>query len=176
VSTVHRADWRHCPRCAGLLEHGRPGSDRHDLLRCPACGLEIHDNPAPTASALVVREGRLLLTRRAREPRRGMWDAPGGFIDPGEHPEDALVRELAEETGLEIEVLGLVGFFLDRYGEDGVATLNVFYEARVAGGRERPADDVSEIGWFPLDALPLAEIAFENGREAIAALLRREKA
>jgi len=166
---VWRSDWRHCPRCASPLEFGERSGEQRHVLHCPACGLVIYDNPAPTASALVTDGGRLMLTRRAGEPARGMWDIPGGFIDPGEHPEQTIRRELAEETGLEVRVGELVGFFCDTYGEGGVSTLNVYYRATVAGGTEQAADDVSEIGWFPLDALPpMDEIAFENGRRAIS--------
>jgi ADP-ribose pyrophosphatase YjhB (NUDIX family) len=165
---AHRDDWVHCPRCGAPLAHDGD-------LHCPACGLVIYDNPAPTASALVLRDGRLMLTRRARPPQEGLWDLPGGFVDPLELPEDAAVRELREETGLEISVERLLGFFLDTYGDDGVATLNVYYVASVVGGDEAPADDVSEIGWFPLDSLPLGETAFPNGREAIERLRSSQK-
>jgi 8-oxo-dGTP diphosphatase len=165
---AHRADWRHCPRCASPLVHG-------EELRCPACGLVIHDNPAPTACVLVLRDDRLMLTRRARPPQEGLWDVPGGFIEPLELPEAAAVRELREETGLEIAIDSLLGFFLDVYGDDGVATLNVYFVAHVIDGREAPADDVSEIGWFPLDGVPWAEIAFPNVREAIERLRSSQK-
>jgi 8-oxo-dGTP diphosphatase len=171
-----RSDWRHCPRCASPLVFGPHAGEGSHVLHCAACGLVIHDNPAPTASALLFDDrGRLMLTRRAKPPAQGMWDVPGGFVDPGEHPKQAVRRELAEETGLTVDVGELVGFFCDRYGDDGVATLNIFYRARVTGGVERAADDVSEIAWFDLERLPsMHEIAFENGRRAVAALLRGE--
>ena len=159
--------WQHCPRCAAPLQTGSFGEHEADVLHCPACGLVVYDNPAPTASALVVRDGALLLTRRAREPLAGCWDVPGGFIEPMELPEQAVRRELLEETGLEVDVGRLLGIHTDRYG-DGAATLNLFYAVTVAGGREQPADDVSEIGWFPLAGLDPAIVAFASGREAIA--------
>jgi 8-oxo-dGTP diphosphatase len=165
--------WRHCPRCAAALATGPWGHEHADVLHCPACGLVIYDNPAPTASALVVRDGMLLLTRRAREPMAGWWDVPGGFVEPDEHPRDAARRELLEETGLEVELGEMIGVFPDRYGDDGVPTLNLFYAARVVGGEQRPADDVSEIGWFPLDRIQLEQVAFANGREAIARVLQK---
>jgi ADP-ribose pyrophosphatase YjhB (NUDIX family) len=172
---VPRPDWRHCPRCAEPLTFGPRRDEARDVLHCTSCGLVIYENPAPTASGLVLRDGRLMLTRRARPPGQGMWDVPGGFIDPLEHPEDALRRELLEETGLEIVVGGdVIAIYCDVYGEGGVATLNLFYIARVAGGIERPADDVSEIGWFAASALPAPEqIAFQNGRDAVAELVAR---
>ncbi len=64
----------------------------------------LYDNPAPTATAIVTRaDGAMLLTRRAIEPAFGMLDLPGGFIEAGEDPEQAVKRELLEETGLEID-------------------------------------------------------------------------
>jgi ADP-ribose pyrophosphatase YjhB (NUDIX family) len=167
------AGWHHCPRCRGALVFGARGDEARDVLHCPACGLVLYDNPAPTASALVVRDGRLMLTRRARQPYEGMWDVPGGFVEPLEHPEQAVRRELLEETGLEVEVGPLIGVFTDVYGEDGVATFNLYYSASVLSGDERPADDVSEIGWFPLAEVPLHEVAFANGREAIVTFVRK---
>ncbi len=160
-------DWRVCPRCAAGLRFGPVQGEDADRLHCPACGLVLYENPAPTVSAIVERDGRVLLTRRGIEPRLGMWDTPGGFIEAGEEPPDALRRELLEETGLEIEVGDFLGIYPDRYG-DGAPTLNVFYAARVVGdGDGRPRDDVTEIGWFEPDALP-AELAFPNGERALA--------
>jgi 8-oxo-dGTP diphosphatase len=114
-----------------------------------------------------------MLTRRALPPYEGMWDVPGGFVEPLEHPEQAVRRELLEETGLEVEVGSLIGIFTDVYGEDGVATFNLYYSASVLSGDERPADDVSEIGWFELADIPLNEVAFANGREAIVTFVRK---
>ena len=171
---MHRSDWRYCPRCASGLVFGAAPGEPEEVLHCPACGLVIYDNPAATASALVVHEGRLLLTRRARDPYAGMWDVPGGFVEPLEHPADAVRRELLEETGLETQVGELLGIYCDVYGAGGVTTLNLFDLAHVVGGLERPADDVSEIGWFAASALPpLDQIAFQNGRDAISELVTR---
>jgi 8-oxo-dGTP diphosphatase len=109
-------------------------------------------------------DGRVLLARRAGEPFRGRWDLPGGFLDEGEHPLDALRRELREETGLEVEPEDFVGVWTDRYGdaEDAHATLNLYWTARVVGGGEaQAADDVSELAWFRRDELPPpGELAF----------------
>jgi 8-oxo-dGTP diphosphatase len=159
-------DWHICPRCAAGLRHGRVAGEDVPRLHCTACGLVLYENPAPTVSAVVERDGRVLLTRRGIEPRLGMWDTPGGFVEAGEEPAAALRRELLEETGLTIEVGELLGIYPDRYG-DGAPTLNVFYTARVAaGGAGEPRDDVTEIGWFEPDSLP-SELAFANGERAL---------
>ncbi len=71
------------------------------LWHCESCDFEFYLNVAAAVAALITdEEGRLLVVVRAEEPRKGMWDLPGGFADPGESAEEALGRELAEELGL----------------------------------------------------------------------------
>ena len=146
-------------------------------MTCERCGLVVYAHSDPTASAVVTDgAGRVLLARRAHEPRRGAWDAPGGFLQEGEHPLDALRRELREETGLEIEPLEFLGVWMDRYGEgdDVPWTMNLYWTARVEGGQLAPADDVAELRWFALDALPEAdELAFTNVALALRAFAER---
>jgi len=157
------AEWSTCPRCRTALEH----ADRS--VSCPSCGLEEYANPAPTVSAVVRdAEGRILLARRAGEPGAGLWDLPGGFMDEGEEPLDTLRRELREETGLEIEPGEFLGGLPDRYGDDGIWTVNFYWEARLGPGEARPADDVAELAWFPASELPPREqFAFANTVELL---------
>jgi ADP-ribose pyrophosphatase YjhB (NUDIX family) len=153
-------EWRHCPRCGTDLE---PAAGRAE---CAGCGYVVYAGPVPAACALCVDAGgRILLTRRAWEPYAGMWDLPGGFLEEDEHPLDCLRRELAEETGLEVEPTEWFGAFMVPYGE-GPGTrvvVNLAWLARVVGGSERAADDVSELRWFgraelpPLDEVAMAE-------------------
>ena len=152
------ARWRFCPRCRAELTHV------DSRVECSACGFVRYANPLPAVAALVVDdEGRLLLGRRAFEPDAGMWDTIGGFLDEEEDAVDALRREVREETGLEVEVGDFVGAFSDGYGsgEDAPTALNLVYEARLVAGEPRPDDDVSDLAWFPRDALPTDdELAF----------------
>lgn len=123
-------------------------------------------NSAPTASALVLDDaGRVLLARRAHEPFAGRWDIPGGFLEEGEHPLEGLVRELKEETGLNVEPLDLFAIEMDRYGgaADAQATLNLYWLVRTTGGAPVAADDVTELAWFaPHELPPRDELAFDN--------------
>ena len=159
--------WKTCPKCGSALEFGVYEGEEVDRLHCKACGLVIYDNPAPTACALITRGDQLMLTRRGIEPALGAWDLPGGYIEVGEHPEEALIREMAEETGLEVRISALAGFFLDTYGDCGTDTLNICFHAEIVGGEEEPGSDVAEIGWFTSDLIP-DNLAFRNTREAIA--------
>lgn len=121
---------------------------------------------------LVVRDGRVLLVRRAVEPFLDHWDLPGGFLEAGEAPEDGARREVREETGLSVRPTGLVGILMDVYGPEAQPTLSICYTAEVSGGRERPGSDAAETGWFELDALP-ERLAFASTKEALELLNRQ---
>jgi ADP-ribose pyrophosphatase YjhB (NUDIX family) len=134
--------------------------------------LRHYASSKPTASGLVVDDaGRLLLARRAVEPDRGKWDLPGGFLDEGEDPLDALRRELREETGLEVEPLAFFDVVVDRYGDGEAAqhTLNLYWTCRVVSGTAAAADDVEALRWFEREELPpREELAFRNNAAVIS--------
>lgn len=159
-----------CSACGTKLP-GRPP------VTCPACGAEHYANSKPCAGALIMRDGRLLLLRRAIDPWRGRWDIPGGFCDAEEHPIDTAAREAREETGLDVEVTGFLGLWLDRYPDpaepdDPMVTLNAYYHARAGAEVGHPdAAETSELAWFEPDALP-EEIAFPHHAEAVLAAWR----
>lgn len=105
--------------------------------------------PEIAVGAIAVRDGSLLMIKRAHDPAAGLWSLPGGRVEHGESLADALVREVAEETGLEIEVGDLAGI-LEVVGETHYVILDYF--ARVTGAAEPfPSDDVSEARWIPFD-------------------------
>jgi 8-oxo-dGTP pyrophosphatase MutT (NUDIX family) len=121
----------------------------------------------PSVTALVFDDaGRVLLVRDANG---GVWVAPGGAVDPDEAPQDALVREVWEETGLTVEPVRLCGAFSGpetrvRYANgDEVMYVMSLYECRRTGGAERPdGEETLEVGWFAaaeLASLPLSRWA-----------------
>ena len=95
-------NWRFCPRCGGNL------TQQEDHLACDDCDSWYWGNAIPGVQGILERDGRVLLARRAHEPRRGHWDLPGGFVNETEDPLDALRREFREETGLEVEPVELM--------------------------------------------------------------------
>ncbi len=146
-----------CSDCGGVLETRQIVAHEASRRVCTRCGRIHYRNAKPCAEVLVVRDGRVLLVRRAFEPGKGKWDIPGGFLEADEHPEAGALRELREETGLEIAVTGLLGIYLDGYfygpEDDDTTTLNLCYLA-AATGEPVAADDAVAVGWFAPDELP----------------------
>jgi ADP-ribose pyrophosphatase YjhB (NUDIX family) len=103
------------------------------------------------------RGNRLLLIKRGHEPGAGLWSLPGGRIEPGETDEEAVVREILEETGLRVECRDLLGT-VELPGLGGAVIEVSDYRAVVTGGDLAPGDDAEDARWVgaaELDALPL---------------------
>lgn len=160
--------WRFCPRCGGAL------TQADGRVACSGCDFKFWANPVPGAQALVERDGGVLLGRRRNDPSVGLWDIPGGFVDEDEHPEQALRRELREETGLEIEPTEFLGVWMQPYWQRVVLCLT--WIARPTGGVERAGDDLVELRWFAPSELPAPEeLAFETFVEILSLWRERRK-
>jgi len=161
--------YSYCPKCGAKYgEQNKPNQ-----FACRQCGFVFYVNSKPTASTLIIKDSKVLLGKRVIEPAKGMWDVIGGFLDLGELPEDGAKREAKEETGLDVKIESLVGFFVDTYGDTGDVTLNIYYTASVVGGEMRAQDDVEELRWFTIDEIP-KEIAFKNSRDMLDVWLAKK--
>jgi ADP-ribose pyrophosphatase YjhB (NUDIX family) len=131
---------------------------------CRYCGF-IHFVEPKIAVAAVVTDGeRVLLVRRMAIPRIGYWALPAGYMDADELPEEALVREVAEETGITVTVSGLQGV-APLAGWNARRGILLLYLATAGGEQPIPGDDVSEARWFGRDEVPWEELAFESTAE-----------
>jgi 8-oxo-dGTP diphosphatase len=123
-----------------------------------------YPRPAVTVDAVLVSSGKsVLLIERGREPYKGKWALPGGFIDMEESLETACLRELQEETGITINEVKQFKAFGAVGRDPRHRTISVVFYAFV--GEEQPAlagDDAAKAKWFPLDELP--ELAFDHGQ------------
>jgi 8-oxo-dGTP diphosphatase len=157
IVAFQRPEYRFCPLCGTRLE------DRaaHGEVRptCPACGFVAYYNPSPAVGAVILSGDRVLLVRRAYQPRKGLWSLPAGFMEFGERQIDALAREVREETGLEITSGTLVSVE-DASEDPRTHALLIAFLVDEWSGEPKPGDDADEVGWFPLDALP--EMAWKN--------------
>lgn len=139
---------------------------------CVSCGFVHFLDPKVAAAVIVIKDGNILLTRRAVTPRQGYWVTPGGYVDAGEDPVRAAVRECLEETGLQVEVVRLLDVIPNRQGEaGGGASFVIFYLAAIVGGALAPGDDADDVMFFAPDQLP--ELAFDSTREMLSKWIGR---
>ncbi|MBU4134660.1 NUDIX hydrolase, partial [bacterium] len=105
-----KAVFKFCPMCRAMLEV--KDIDGAARLVCGGCGWINYQNPVPVAVAAVLNARRdVLITRRTFAPAAGQWSLPGGFVEYNEHPADACLRELREETGIKGEIIRLAGIY-----------------------------------------------------------------
>ena len=137
---------------------------------CPSCRYVYFTDPKVGVGVAVVENGRLLLVKRAMNPERGKWSLPAGFVDQGEDPKETAAREALEETGLIVQIEGVLDVFHNPPGSGG-ASIFILYRVQGTGGELRAGDDADEVVFFGPDDLP--ELAFESTRAAVRYLLGR---
>ena len=159
--------FRFCPRCGAAVENvgGNP-------LQCGQCAFAYYFTPVTGVVGIIAAEdGRVLLLQRARDPGRGLWGLPGGFVDPGESADEALIREVREEVGLTAVQLNYLGSFANRYDYRGVVipVTDVIYTCTVeshAPLRVEP-EEIQEAVWLHPGEAELSRMAFTSNRRAL---------
>lgn len=176
--------YRYCPRCATPLEI----REIYRLQRpvCPACDFVYFRDPKVAVIGLVIYQRQVLLVQRAINPEKGKWALPGGYMDAGEMPQEALRRELIEEVNLAVHVTELLTIFPmitsrvqganSQTGNRQSAGIVLAFQAEVADPAATTLicdDDVSAAGWFSPQQVP-QDLAFRSTRQLLAAWFNQE--
>ena len=164
---AEQPQFKYCPDCGTALQFKEQGDRARPT--CPACGFVQYRNPLPGVSVVIVQDGRVLLGKRNGGYGPGMWGLPQGYIEFEESFLTAAVREVKEETGLDVEIRAILNV-VSNHLTPRLHSLVIILYAEVKAGEARAADDLERLAWFPL-AGPLPEMAFEAD-EAIIARVR----
>lgn len=159
-----RSPIRFCRACAAAVEHRIPDDgDTRVRAVCPACGTIHYENPLNVVGTVPVWAERVLLCRRAIEPRRGKWTLPAGFMELGETTAQGALRETREEAGAEVELEGLFTLLnVARVGQ-----VHIYYRARLLSDRFAPGHETLEARLFAEHEIPWEELAFRTVAETL---------
>ena len=157
-----------CPRCGS---NHFITNDKGRSFRCEGCQFRFYVNSSAAVACLIFnKEGKLLLTRRAIEPGLGMLDLPGGFVEPMEKAEDAVVREIHEELGVKVTSAKYMTSFPNEYIFSGysVFTMDLAFICEIENfSTIIPADDVSGVEFVFAKEAKLDEIFSDSMRNII---------
>jgi ADP-ribose pyrophosphatase YjhB (NUDIX family) len=147
-----------CANCAAAVVKRVPPGDNLPRWVCDACG-EIHyENPKLVVGTVPEFEGRILLCRRAIEPRYGYWTLPAGFMENAESTAQAALRETIEEAGARVEL----GEPFSMISVPYVNQVHVFYRAHVRDLEFKPGEETLEVALYEEERIPWKEIAFRT--------------
>ena len=142
--------------------------DERERLSCLDCGHVIYENPKIIVGAVVVHDGRVLLCRRAIEPRQGFWTLPAGYLELGETSAEGAIRETFEEAGARITLDGILAIYdISRIGQ-----VQIIYRARFTDAENPVAEagtESLEVGLFDWAGIPWGDLAFPTVRWALDA-------
>lgn len=154
----------YCFRCGHPLTARVPAGDSRERLVCDACGHVHYDNPRLIVGVLPEdARGRVLLCRRAIEPRRGLWTLPAGFLENGETMAEGARREALEEAGIRLGPLRLYALVDIPH----IHQVHVFYRGRIVAQGPPEGEETLEVGVYAAEALPWEELAFRSVRFAL---------
>lgn len=157
-------DIRYCPDCGSdRIDWRVPADDNRERHVCDACGNVHYQNPRNVAGCIVEHAGRLLLCRRAIEPRHGLWTVPAGFMENRETLEQAAVRETREEALAEARDPALYAVFSLPH----ISQVYFLFRATAPDGAAAAGPESLEVAWFTEDRIPWDELAFPVIREGL---------
>ena len=152
-----------CSHCGAPVSLKIPPGDNLPRHVCDQCGTIHYQNPKVVVGAIATWEDKILMCRRAIEPRYGLWTLPAGFMELGETIAEGAVRETVEEAGARIELQGLFTLLnVVRVGQ-----VHLFYRARLLDTQFAPGPETIEAQLFHEHEIPWDQIAFRTVRETL---------
>lgn len=139
-------------------------------FNCPECNWIYFHNIAAAVAVIIEHNGEFLAVRRNRPPKEGMLDLPGGFVDPGESSEEAAIREIKEELGIELGELNYLCSAPNTYEYKGIGynTCDNFYLSQVTNREFGIKDnEISELVWLSLNNLKINDFAFDSIKKGL---------
>ena len=155
--------YRFCPVCGGRLKQAILKSHEPARLICIECAFVFYRDPKLVACSIIDVDGRIVLLKRAINPCRGKWAAPGGYVDQGEALKSAAVRETREECGIWIRIKRLLGV----YSYPGHKEVLIFYVAEYISGELTAGDESEDSRLFSRNEIPWDDLAFQSTRDAL---------
>ncbi|PTT78260.1 NUDIX hydrolase [Pelomonas sp. HMWF004] len=157
--------FKHCPNCGAAVDYRVPAGDNRERAVCPACHSVHYQNPLNVVGTLPVwpADGRVLLCRRAIEPRHGLWTLPAGFMELGETTAEGALRETQEEAGADVEM----GPLYTVMNVARVGQVHLFYLATLRSPEFNPGPESLEARLFTEAEIPWEDIAFHTTRETL---------
>ncbi len=145
-----------CAKCGSRLVHALPPGETRTRAVCPKCGYIHYVNPLPVSGTLPVWKEKILLCRRAIEPRKGFWTLPGGYVESGEATSEGALRETWEEAGFRPELRKLYAVMDVPFGDQ----MHFFYLADMRSEHSVPGPESAECRLFAEDEIPWNSLAF----------------
>lgn len=150
---------RYCSHCSGALARSIPAGDDRERAQCHECATIHYENPRLVVGCLPqAADGRILLCRRAIEPRRGYWTLPAGFLENDESTEAGAARESREEACIEVAIDGLFTVFSVPH----INQVHMIYRARLASPHYAPGPESLEVRLAAEQDIPWSELAFRT--------------
>lgn len=119
-----------------------------------------YKSPSLAVDGVILKDNQILLIKRKNDPYKDKWAIPGGFVEYGEKIEDAVLREVKEETGLEAKISDLVGVYSNPKRDPRKHVVSITYLLKDISGTEKGGDDAKEAKWWNINELP--ELAFDH--------------
>ncbi|EGD71835.1 MAG: Putative NUDIX hydrolase [Candidatus Parvarchaeum acidiphilum ARMAN-4_'5-way FS'] len=119
-----------------------------------------YKSPSLAVDGVILKDNQILLIKRKNDPYKDKWAIPGGFVEYGEKTEDAVLREVKEETGLEAKISDLVGVYSNPKRDPRKHVVSITYLLKDISGTEKGGDDAKEAKWWNINELP--ELAFDH--------------